>query len=288
MEKSKKNRQNDPLVEVKNLSFQYLGSPHKVLDDINLDIRSNEIVLIAGHSGSGKSTLLRAINGLIPHQHSGNYEGSVLVDGLMVSKTNMSELAKKVGYVFQNPENQIFMFSVERDIAFGLENLRWSPKEMRERIDAVMDLLEIKQLGLRSPHELSDGQKQRVAIAGVIAMEPQILILDEPTSLLDPFTAKSVVELVADLRNKLGITVLLVEHRLDLVAKIATRMIVMDKGKVVLDGTPKGILSKVDVSNYGVSEPMIVRLAKLLGLAGEGLPIDPSSLYEILKVRQVN
>jgi len=275
---------NEVLVQIRNLSFQYLGSAVKVLDGVNVDIKKNEIVLIAGHSGSGKSTLLRAINGLIPHQHAGSYQGSVIVDGSIVSKTSMSDLAKKVGYVFQNPENQIFMFSVERDIAFGLENLRLSTSEIRERVDWAMDLLGISNLSQRAPHELSDGQKQRVAIAGVIAMRPRILILDEPTSLLDPFTAKNVVDLVQELRKKLGMTVLLVEHRLDLVAKIASRMIVMDKGRLVLDGTPQEILSKLDVGLYGVNEPMIVRVAKLLGITGSNLPIDPKSLSERIRI----
>ena len=249
-----------------------------MLRNVNLEINSGEIVLIAGHSGSGKSTLLRAINGLIPHQHAGEYTGKVLVDELLVQSTSMSELAKKVGYIFQNPENQIFMFAVERDIAFGLENLGFSSREIRERVDWAMDLLQIRSLALKAPHELSDGQKQRVAIAGVIAMKPDILILDEPTSLLDPFTAKSLVDLVEDLRKRLGITVLIVEHRLDLVAKISDRMVVMDRGKIVYSGSPRNVLSSTDVSLYGVTEPTIVKLAKTLGLAGENVPIDAREL----------
>ena len=265
-------------IEIKDLSFKYYGSQDYVLRNVNLEINSGEIVLIAGHSGSGKSTLLRAINGLIPHQHAGEYAGKVLVDKLLVQSTSMSELAKKVGYIFQNPENQIFMFAVERDIAFGLENLGFSSREIRERVDWAMDLLQIRSLALKAPHELSDGQKQRVAIAGVIAMKPDILILDEPTSLLDPFTAKSLVDLVKDLRKRLGITVLIVEHRLDLVAKISDRMVVMDRGQIIYSGSPRNVLSSTDVSLYGVTEPTIVKLAKMLGLAGENVPIDAREL----------
>ncbi len=266
------------MIQVKNLSFTYYGSERTVLDKINLSVNNGEILLIAGHSGSGKSTLLRAINGLIPHQHGGDYSGEVIVDGMKVAESAMSQLATKVGYIFQNPENQIFMFSVERDIAFGLENLGVPSNEIRERVDWVLDLLQIKHLALRAPHELSDGQKQRVAIAGVIAMKPKILILDEPTSLLDPFTAKSLVDLVRNLRSSLGITVLIVEHRLDLVAKICDRIVVMDKGSIVLSGSPKEVLSNAEVSIHGVTEPTIVKLAKSLSMGGASLPIDPEEL----------
>jgi energy-coupling factor transporter ATP-binding protein EcfA2 len=274
-----------PLVEIRDLSFKYYGTDRAVLEKVNLTINSGEIVLIAGHSGSGKSTLLRAINGLIPHQHAGDYSGQVKVDGLLVFETPMSDLAQTVGYIFQNPENQIFMFSVERDIAFGLENLGLPTSLIRERVDWAMELLQIKQLATRAPHELSDGQKQRVAIAGVIAMQPKILILDEPTSLLDPFTARSLMNLVSSLRDKLGITVLVVEHRLDLVAKISDRMIVVDHGKVVLSGSPREVLSNTDVSLYGVTEPTIVKLAKLLSLSKESMPLGAPELRSALRTK---
>jgi len=266
------------LISVKNLSFRYFGSTAPILQEIDLEIGEKEIVLIVGHSGSGKSTLLRAINGLIPHQHNGEYQGDVIVDGLSVRQTEMSQLALKVGYIFQNPENQIFMFSVERDIGFGLENLGLPKEEIRERVNWAMDLLKIGDLALRAPHELSDGQKQRVAIAGVIAMRPKILILDEPTSLLDPFAARELVKLVQSLRAELGITILIVEHRLDLVAKVSDRLVVMSDGKIVLQGNPRDILSRSDVSDYGVTVPAVVRLAKTLGLSGDTLPLDSIEL----------
>ncbi|MDG6923359.1 MAG: ATP-binding cassette domain-containing protein, partial [Nitrososphaerota archaeon] len=265
-------------IQVKDLSFRYFGSQKLVLNRVNFNVKNNEIVVIAGHSGSGKSTLLRAINGLIPHQHGGDYSGEVLVDGMKVSESSMSQLATRVGYIFQNPENQIFMFSVERDIAFGLENLGVPPNEIRERVDWALDLLQIRHLALRAPHELSDGQKQRVAIAGVIAMRPKVLILDEPTSLLDPFTARSLVNLVRELRTSLGITVLIVEHRLDLVAKICDRIIVMDEGSLAVSGTPREVLSTTDISKHGVTEPTIVRLSKSISLGGANIPVDPQEL----------
>jgi energy-coupling factor transporter ATP-binding protein EcfA2 len=230
-------------VSIENLGFRYHGTSRWILNKLNLNIAQGEIVVLAGQSGCGKSTLLRSINGLIPHMYPGDYVGTVVIDELLVEKTPMRELARKVGFLFQNPENQIFMFSVERDVAFGLENLGVPRGEIRKAVDESMNLLGISSLAERAPHELSDGQKQRVALAGVIAMKPQIIILDEPTSLLDPLTASELVSLVKQLNHDLNITLLLVEHRLDLLANIADRMVVMSNGEIVLEGTPARVLS---------------------------------------------
>lgn len=173
------------LVIVENLSFRYIGTERWVLQKVNLEVNQGEIVVLAGPSGCGKSTLLRCINGLIPHMYPGEYQGSVLIDGQRVDELPMGTLTQKVGLLFQNPENQIFMFAVERDIAFGPENLAMTREEIRSRVDESMRFLGIQDLAQRAPHELSDGQKQRVALAGVIAMRPKLIILDEPTSLLD-------------------------------------------------------------------------------------------------------
>ncbi len=260
----KSDRSTKPIIRISNLSFRYFDSDSFVLKDLSLEIHSGEIILIAGKSGCGKSTLLRAVNGLIPHQHAGEYSGKVVVDELEVASTKMSLLATRVGYIFQNPENQIFMFSVERDIAFGLENLSKTTAEIREKVNWALDVLGIRDLALRAPHELSDGQKQKVAIAGSIVMGQKVLILDEPTSLLDPYTATTVVQLIKRLHDELGITLLIVEHRLDLVSKIANRLIVIDDGKIVYDGNPRNVLYSANLSLYGVNEPTIVRMAKLL------------------------
>jgi energy-coupling factor transporter ATP-binding protein EcfA2 len=276
-----------PIISVRNLSFRYDETSPNILESVDLQIARGEIVLIAGRSGSGKSTLLRSINGLIPHQHAGEYTGSVIVDGLEVSSTRMSELAKKVGYIFQNPENQIFMFSVERDVAFGLENLSLPSSEIRKKVNWALDVLGIGALSLRAPHELSDGQKQRVAIAGAIVMGQKILILDEPTSLLDPYTAQNLIELVKKLHDELDITVLIVEHRLDLVSRIANRLVVLDRGRVVHDGKPRDILYSSNMAILGVNEPTIVRTAKLLRREGaisqNSLPVTSSELSDALR-----
>jgi energy-coupling factor transporter ATP-binding protein EcfA2 len=230
------------ILQIDSLSFRYPDSPKSAVSDFSLAIPEGEIVVLAGPSGCGKSTLLRAVNGLIPHMYGGEYSGVVRVAGASVKDSPMRDLAQKVGFLFQNPENQIFMFTVERDVAFGLENLGVPRSEMRSRVDESLRLLGIADLALRAPHELSDGQKQRVALAGVLAMKPRLVILDEPTSLLDPKTAAELVDLVARLRKELGATFVVVEHRLDLLGQVADRLVVRDEGRKVLDGTPKEVL----------------------------------------------
>jgi energy-coupling factor transport system ATP-binding protein len=173
-------------------------------------------------------------------------------------------LAKHVGLVFQNPENQLFALSVEKDVAFGLENLGTPREEMRRRVDEAMKLTGIYDLRERPPHELSGGQQQRVAIASVLAMRPEVIVLDEPTSFLDPLSAKRIFEVIDNLNKSLGITVVLVEHRLDLTAKYATHIIVMDEGKVILDGKPREILLSQEAKLIGIGVPKATRLYQLL------------------------
>jgi len=260
------------LLELDKLSFRYPDSPRKAVVDFDLAVSEGEVVVLAGPSGCGKSTLLRAINGLIPHMYTGEYSGDVRVAGSSVRASSMRDLAQTVGFLFQNPENQIFMFTVERDVAFGLENLGVPRPEMRRRVDEAIDLLGIENLSQRAPHELSDGQKQRVALAGVLAMRPRLIILDEPTSLLDPKTAMELVDLVASLRKQLGTTFVVVEHRLDLLVKVADRIVVMNAGANVLDGTPRDVLFGEEADGYGVSVPAVTRLQKML--AKDGLAPD--------------
>jgi len=275
----------NPLVRIEGLSYRYLDSEKWALTDVDMEIRQGEVVILAGQSGCGKSTLLRSINGLIPHLYPGDYKGRITVDGRVVSETPMGALSQTTGFLFQNPENQIFMFSVERDIAFGLENLGFPREEMRRRIDEAMRLLHIEQLALRAPHELSDGQKQRVALAGIIAMRPNLIILDEPTSLLDPRTAMELVSLVETINKETGTTFVVVEHRLELLTKIADRIVVMDGGTKVLDGTPAEVLSDPRSLGYGISVPPVFRLYTQLksdGIAVGAAPLTPKQMAEEL------
>ena len=271
------------LLRVENLSFRYIDTERWALDDVSMEIQEGSVTVLAGQSGCGKSTLLRCMNGLIPHMYPGEYKGAITMDGETVEKTRMGDLAQKVGLLFQNPENQIFMFSVERDIAFGLENLGLPREEMRKRIDEVMGLLGITSLALRAPHELSDGQKQRVALAGVIAMRPRLIILDEPTSLLDPQTASELVGLVHDLNRDLGITFVIVEHRLELLTPIADRIFVMDRGRKVMEGDPADVLTDPQAAGYGIAVPPVSRLYSELkrdGLVLGRVPTTPRELAD--------
>ena len=229
------------IIKFNDFSFKYSSSDTNILENINLSIESNEITVLAGPTGCGKSTLLRSIVGLIPNMYDGEYSGEVIVDGIKIKDAEIKEIAKRVGFVFQNPENQIFMFSVERDIAFGLENLGIEQEIIKERIKKMMETLSITHLAEKAPHELSDGQKQRTALAGVLAMEPKILILDEPTSLLDPKTASEFMELMNKLCKEKGISIIIVEHRLDLVLKYADRLIILSNGKIISNDKPENV-----------------------------------------------
>ena len=257
-----------PVLSFDNYSFSYGQHKSTVLKNINLEINTGEIVLIAGHSGCGKSTFLKSINGLIPHMYDGVISGSVNVNGKKVSEMKINDLATNVGYIFQNPDNQIFMFSVERDIAFGLEHTGIDRNEMRKRVDWAMNIMKIKHLADRAPHTLSDGQKQRVAIAGVLSMKPNILILDEPTSLLDPYTALELVNTLKYLKKEFNMTILIVEHRLDLLVDIIDRILILNQGEVFYDGSPTNILNSQKCLDIGISIPNITMVHNLLNYYG--------------------
>lgn len=275
-----------PGISIENFSFTYFNSTEHALKNINLKITPGEIVLIAGSSGCGKSTLLRSINGLIPHMYPGNILGNISIDNVNVAHASITEIAKKVGFVFQNPENQIFMFSVERDIAFGLENLGVSREIIREQVDWAIQLLGIENLATRAPYELSDGQKQRVALAGVLAMKPEILILDEPTSLLDPYAAVELVEIIKMLNRDLGVTVLIVEHRLNIVVNVANRIICLNKGEVFYDGEPRKVLANKKLFDIGIGIPMASHLHTIL--TEDQLDLGETSLSPEELVKKLN
>jgi energy-coupling factor transporter ATP-binding protein EcfA2 len=195
-------------------------------------------------------------------------------------------MARHVGLVFQNPENQLFALSVEKDVAFGLENLGMPREEMRERVDWALKMTGIEELRNRAPHELSGGQQQRVAIASVLAMQPEIIVFDEPTSFLDPLGAQKIFEVISELNKKLGITVILVEHRLDLAARYADHVLIMNESKIVLDGEPREIFNSNQAWLLGVGIPKAISLWRLLkenGITLEGTPISSDEAIERLR-----
>ncbi len=270
------------IIETKNLTYTYPGGTKPSISDISIKVEKGEFVLITGPSGCGKTTLCRCFNGLIPHFYQGELKGEISVAEMDITKHQTHAMAKHVGLVFQNPENQLFALSVEKDVAFGLENLGAPREEIHERVDWALKQTDIYDLRERSPHEVSGGQQQRVAIAAVLAMQPEIIVLDEPTSFLDPLSAEKIFEVIHELNKKLGITVVLVEHRLDLTAKYADHIIIMDEGKVCFDGNPREILSSEETRLIGVGIPKATLLYKLLRKEGINLSnVTPLSSEEL-------
>ena len=269
-----------PIIETKNLKYTYPIGTKPAFEDVTLQIEKGEFVVLTGPSGCGKTTLCRCFNGLIPHFYSGTLEGEITVSELRVSEHPIHELAQHVGMVFQNPENQLFALSVEKDTAFGLENLGMSREEIRGRVDWALKTTGIFEIKDRAPYELSGGQQQRVAISSVLAMQPEIIVLDEPTSFLDPLGAQKIFEVINMLNKELGITTILVEHRLDLTSKYASRVIIMDKGRILLDGPPKEILSSEEARLIGVGIPKVTRLYQILKEKGVNLSKVPLSADE--------
>jgi len=273
-----------PQIKAEGFSFTYSGSKSPSVRDLDLAIERGEFVLLTGPSGCGKTTFCRCLNGLIPNFYPGHLEGRFEVCGMDIARAKTYELAKLVGHVFQNPENQLFSLSVEREVAFGPENLGLPREEIRERVEWAMELVGISDLRDRAPYELSGGQQQKVAIASVLAMRPEVLVLDEPTSFLDPKSAKSILETIAKLNEELGMTVILVEHRLDLASRLADRVLIMNKGRLVLDGEPRRIFGKA-AHLLGVGLPKVTLLFQMLREDGldVGIPITVEEASAILR-----
>jgi len=271
------------IIEVKDLGFKYAGTDFYAIRGVNLEIDEGEFVVLAGKSGCGKTTLLRCLNGLIPHFYEGEFEGRVLIDGIDTRECPPHILSQKAGMVFQNPDNQLFALSVEADIAFPLENLGLPREEIRDRVEWALKLLGIEELRKRSPFELSAGQKQKVAIASVLAMKPKILLLDEPTSSLDPVSAKNLIDAIIDLNRRHGLTILISEHRLTHLIPHADKLAIMDRGRIIYFDDPRRIL-KEDVLMYGVSIPRVVEVAREMRRVGGCIPFKdiPLSVEEFI------
>lgn len=258
------------MIKIQNFTFYYSGAEKPALKNINLEIDDGEFVLITGPSAGGKSSLCRCINGLIPHFYGGRVAGRVEVQGLNTLEHSPKELATKVGMIFQDPENQLVTQDVEREIAFGLENLAFPRELIAKRIEESLDTLGISALRHRAIHELSGGEKQKIAIASVLALHPEILMLDEPTSELDPKSAEEVLSVVQRLNDELGITVILIEHRLDRVIQHTDRLIALDGGRIVADGNTRNVLHNnyQEISEAGIGVPPIIKLAHQLEIIG--------------------
>ena len=262
-------------IVIEHLNYVYMsGGPYEThaLSDVNLTISDGEFIGLIGHTGSGKSTLVQHLNGLLMPT-----SGRILVDGLDLADkaTDRRAIRQRVGLVFQYPENQLFEETVEKDIAFGPKNLGLSEEEIARRVKDAMRrvALNYDTLHERSVFELSGGQMRRVAIAGVLAMEPQVLVLDEPCAGLDPRGREEILGLIRDLHREAGTTIVMVSHSMDDVASLAERVIVMNHGEVVMDGTPKDVFScGEELRGMGLDVPQAVELAAKLREKGFDIP----------------
>jgi len=261
------------IISAKNVHFSY-EKAREILKGLDIDIKKGEFAAILGHNGSGKSTFARLANAILVPT-----EGSIDVLGMDTSDESLLyDIRQSVGMVFQNPDNQIVAAVVEEDVAFGLENTGVPAEEIRQRVDEALKTTGMYEYRLHSPGMLSGGQKQRVAIAGIIAMRPECIVLDEPTSMLDPAGRRDVMKTIRKLVDEYGITVLLITHYMDEAVR-ADRVIVIDEGQVILDGVPKEVFSHVDVlKEAGLDVPQVTELVHELNSCG--LSLDPQILTE--------
>ncbi|MBO8136855.1 MAG: energy-coupling factor transporter ATPase [Desulfotomaculum sp.] len=272
------------MISFEDVHYSYRVGPNeqvKALNGVNLKIRRGQFVAVVGGNGSGKSTLAKHINALlIPDR------GRVVIDCLDTScEQNIWEIRSRVGMVFQNPDNQLVAAVCEEDVAFGPENLGLNPEEIRRRVNYYLDLLNLAEYKDQPPHVLSGGQKQRLAIAGALAMEPQCLVLDEPTSMIDPAGRAGVMEAVIKLNRRMNITIVLITHLMDEVVH-ADRVLLMDKGKIIIDEPPRELFSRGrEIDKYGLVLPGAARMAEKLQLRGfsfASLPLKTAELVESL------
>lgn len=273
-------------IKIENLTHIYMpGTPFekKALDDVSLTIKDGEFVALIGHTGSGKSTLIQHINGLLKPT-----SGRIIVDDtdITLPKVKLSEIRKKVGLVFQYPEYQLFEETIEKDIAFGPKNLRLNEDEIDRRVKKAMKFvsLDYEEYKNISPFELSGGQKRRVAIAGVVAMEPEVLILDEPTAGLDPMGRKEILGQIAKLKEEYKMTVILVSHSMEDVAKVSSKILVMEKGKCILNDIPSKIFTQIEtLERVGLAVPQVTYLIRELNNLGFDISEDIFTVEEAKK-----
>ncbi len=257
-------------IHIRGLEFSYVNEleeppvVNKVLKGIDLDIEKGEFVAVLGHNGSGKSTLAKCINAInLPEK------GEVVVDGLdTIQEDNLLPIRKRVGMVFQNPDNQIVATIVEEDVAFALENLGVEPSEIRRRVDEALQTVGMYEYRMHAPHKLSGGQKQRVAIAGILAMKPDCIVLDEPTAMLDPKGRNEVLKTIKMLNKEQGVTIVLITHYMEEAAQ-ADRVVVIEGGEKIMDNVPKKVFSQVDIMrNLGLDVPQVTEIVDFLKKQG--------------------
>lgn len=275
-----------PIIETKDYTWRYLHTDKPALDKIDLSINEGEFIGVIGPNGSGKTTLAYSLNGLIPGQYNGIKGGTVHVLGREVEEYHSGELQKTVGVVFSDPEAQFTAMTVEDELVFGMENLGMNVAQIRERLDWVADLTGLGPLLNKPPYEISGGQKQRVALAAVLAMTPRILILDEPTSMLDPISRKRVFDVLKQLKKEQHNTVIVIEHALENLIPLADRMLLLSDGQLLLEGETHEFFQKMPLLlENGITPPGALRFFYEMAQRGRwqgGLPLSVDEAAEML------
>jgi energy-coupling factor transporter ATP-binding protein EcfA2 len=277
-------------VEFRNVSYTYPNCKDQIIQNLNLEINPGEFVGLVGLTGTGKTTLFRLINGLIPHYFGGKLEGEVFVDDMNTADRSIGELSSSVGSVFQEADSQLFFPTVEDDLAFGPENLCVPRDEIVCRVEEVLTKSGLGDLRHKAPGNLSEGQKQLVALSAVLAMKPKVLLLDEPTANLDSENSWRILDFVMGL-NREGMTVILATHEIDVLAECASRIVLMDDGQVRATGSPDEVFAKLELlEKVGLAAPQVTQLAQKL--RGEGidlgkLPVRVCEAFDLL-VRRLN
>lgn len=263
------------MIDIQDLTFTYKDESKPALQNVSLAVPEGAFVGVIGPAGAGKTTLARAINGMIPHHYSGDYYGCVLVNGLDTVETALTDLSRLVGMVFQDVDSQIISSVVEDEILYGLENFGVPHTEIPERLNFALEKVGIADLRERSIASLSGGQRQKVAIASVIALRPKVLVLDEPTGELDPVSSRQVFSLLRSLNRDYGITVVIVEQKIMLLCEFADYLAVLDRGRIVRQGKTRDVLARSEeLEALGVNCPRVTLLSRLLGeQAGGSLPV---------------
>ncbi len=276
---------NDPIIELKDVSYRYARSKRYVVNELNLSVKRGEFLAVMGENGAGKSTLCQILNGIIPNSMGGRLKGSVLIDGLNTQEAGISQLATKVGIVLQDPETQLFTTSVLSEVAFGAENLSVPPDEIRERARWALEVVRLTGFEDRLPTALSGGQKQRLAIAAALAMRPQILVLDEATSQLDPLGVVEVMSVVRQLKEEYGMTIIMATDQSEEISRVADRVAVLDKGRLVVEGTPREIFADTELfEKIMIRAPQVSQLGARLKKSGYALPLMPITIDEAQKI----
>lgn len=275
-------------IEIKNFSYKYPMEDKNVLENLNLKIEKGEFWAVIGKNGSGKTTLCNALRRFVPDFYKGEVTGEIAVDGKNLKDFSPKELVTKIGFVFQNPFTQIsgVKDTVFEEIAYGLENLSVKKEEIIKRVNETLKLLEIEHLKDKNPQEMSGGQKQRVALASIIVMDPEILVIDEPTSQLDPKGTQDIFKII-NIMAKKGKTIILVEHKFELIAEYAEKIVVLDEGKIILSGKASEVLNNKSLLEKGIGMTQYSMLAYGLEKSGkakfEEIPITKEKTVELLK-----